>query len=82
MVDLQYLDPLKHPVFLPDHCFTQEWIRTVNLTGAGSGYLGGQQTVDVTTNPFQLHKQQRFRTSGGLKAFTVTARGGYTVFQQ
>ena len=53
---------------------------TVNLTGAGSGYLGGQQTVDVTTNPFQLAQATAvLDTSGGLKTFTVTTRGsGYT----
>ena len=54
---------------------------TVNLTGAGSGYLGGQQTVDVTTNPFQVAQATAvLGTSGGLKTFTVTTRGsGYTV---
>ena len=53
---------------------------TVNLTGAGSGYLSGQQTVDVTTNPFQTAQATAvLGTSGGLKTFTVTTRGiGYT----
>ena len=54
---------------------------TVNLTGAGSGYLSGQQTVDVTTNPFQTAQATAvLGTSGGLKTFTVTTRGsGYTI---
>ena len=55
---------------------------TVNLTGAGSGYEGGQQTIQVTTNPFQVAQATAVLDSdGALKEFTLTNRGNnnYTV---
>ena len=57
---------------------------TVNLTGAGTGYVGGQQPIEVSTNPFQgATATATLGSTGTLKAFTLTNRGsGYTVNPQ
>ena len=54
---------------------------TVTLTGEGSGYTGGAQPVEVTTNPFQLATATAtLGTTGALKEFTLTNRGSlYTI---
>ena len=55
---------------------------TVNLTSAGTGYQGGQQSIQVTTNPFQVATAVAvLNTTGALKEFTLTNRGNnnYTV---
>jgi len=56
-------------------------IGTVNLDSAGTGYPGGAQQVDVTSNPFQVATASvTLNASGGLKTVTLTNRGGsYTV---
>ena len=49
---------------------------TVNLTNAGTGYVGGLQPIEVTTNPFQLATATCvLETDGALKSFALTARG-------
>ena len=51
-------------------------IGTVNLTNAGTGYVGGVQPIEVTTNPFQLATATcTLSATGTLKEFTLTARG-------
>ena len=54
---------------------------TVNLTGEGSGYTGGAQPVEVTTNPFQIATATAtLGSTGALKEFTLTNRGNlYTI---
>ena len=54
---------------------------TVNITGEGSGYVGGSQPIQVTTNPFQLAQATAvLATDGSLKEFTITNRGSnYTI---
>ena len=54
---------------------------TVTLTGEGSGYTGGAQPVEVTTNPFQLATATAtLGATGALKEFTLTNRGSlYTI---
>jgi hypothetical protein len=54
---------------------------TVNITGEGSGYVGGSQPIQVTTNPFQIAQATAvLATDGALKEFTITNRGSnYTV---
>ena len=54
---------------------------TVNITGEGSGYVGGSQPVDVTSNPFQLATATAtLDTNGALKEITLTSRGSnYTI---
>ena len=55
-------------------------IGTVNIDGAGTGYVGGQQPVEVKTNPFQVATATAtLETSGSLKNVVITTRGeGYT----
>ena len=49
---------------------------TVTLTNAGTGYVGGVQPIEVTTNPFQLATATcTLSTDGALKEFTLTSRG-------
>ena len=49
---------------------------TVNLDSAGTGYVGGSQTVTVTSNPFQAATATAtIATTGAIKKFTVTNRG-------
>ena len=49
---------------------------TVSLDAAGTGYVGGQQPVSVTTNPFQLATATcTLNSEGGLKSLTLTNRG-------
>ena len=54
---------------------------TVNLTGEGSGYTGGAQPVEATTNPYQIATATAtLATTGALKSVAVTPRGGlYTI---
>ena len=54
---------------------------TVNLTGEGTGYVGGQQSITVTTNPFQIATATAtLDTTGDLKVITLTNRGSnYTL---
>ena len=54
---------------------------TVNLTGEGSGYTGGAQPVEVTTNPFQIATATcTLTTTGALKEITLSNRGNlYTI---
>ena len=56
-------------------------IGTVSIQSAGSGYPGGAQQVDVTSNPFQIATATcTLNAEGGLKTVTLTNRGGsYTV---
>ena len=55
-------------------------IGSVNIVAAGSGYVGGQQAVEVTTEPFQkATATSTLETLGGVKTVTLTNRGsGYT----
>ena len=49
---------------------------TINITGEGTGYVGGQQPIDVTSNPFQLATATAvLDTNGALKSFTLSNRG-------
>ena len=54
---------------------------TVNITGEGTGYVGGSQPIQVTTNPFQLATATAvLSTDGALKSFALTNRGtNYTI---
>ena len=54
---------------------------SVNITGEGSGYVGGSQPIDVTSNPFQIATATAvLDTNGALKSFTLTNRGSnYTI---
>jgi len=54
---------------------------TINITGEGTGYVGGAQPVDVTSNPFQIATATAvLDTNGALKEFTLTNRGSnYTI---
>ena len=56
-------------------------IGTVNIDGAGTGYVGGQQPVSVTTNPFQVATATvTLEAEGSIKRVTMTTRGsGYTL---
>ena len=56
-------------------------IGSVTVTNEGSGYVGGQQPIDVTTNPFQVATATGVLASTGtLKEFTLTNRGSnYTI---
>jgi len=56
-------------------------IGTVNIVAAGSGYVGGQQAVEVTTEPFQkATATATLETLGGVKTVSLTNRGsGYTL---
>ena len=55
-------------------------IGSVNITGAGTGYVGGQQPVEVITEPFQKATATAvLETTGSIKSITMTNRGeGYT----
>ena len=49
---------------------------TLSLDGAGSGYVGGQHTVPVTSEPFQQATASAvIATSGSIKQFNITNRG-------
>ena len=54
---------------------------TLNLTGAGTGYVGGQQPIEVTSNPFQLATATcTLNATGTLKTVNLTNRGtNYTI---
>ena len=54
---------------------------TINLVGAGTGYEGGAQQVNASSNPFQLATATcTLNTTGTLKSVTITARGrDYTI---
>ena len=56
-------------------------IGTVNITGAGTGYVGGSQPTSVSTNPFLVATaSSTLASSGTVKLITLTTRGeGYTV---
>ena len=56
-------------------------IGSVTVVNEGSGYVGGQQPIDVTTNPFQVATATAvLATTGTLKEFTLTNRGSnYTI---
>ena len=56
-------------------------IGTINLTGAGTGYVGGVQPVSATTNPYQIATATcTLASTGILKEFTITSRGSrYTL---
>ena len=48
-------------------------IGTVTINGAGTGYVGGQQPVEVTTNPFQVGTATAvLDTTGSIKTVTMT----------
>ena len=53
---------------------------TVNITGAGTGYTGGVQPTNVTSDPFQKATiSNTIKTTGGVKRVNLTNRGsGYT----
>ena len=49
---------------------------TVNLTGEGSGYVGGSQPIEATTNPFQAATASCvLDANGAIRDFTLTNRG-------
>ena len=54
---------------------------TLNLTGPGTGYAGGQQPIAVTSNPFQAATATcTLNATGQLKTVNLTNRGtNYTV---
>jgi len=54
---------------------------TISLVGAGTGYEGGAQQVNASSNPFQLATATcTLNTEGTLKTVTITARGrDYTI---
>ena len=54
---------------------------SLNLTGAGTGYAGGQQPIAVTSNPFQAATATcTLNATGELKTVNLTNRGtDYTV---
>ena len=55
-------------------------IGSVNITGAGTGYVGGQQPVEVITEPFQKATATAvLDATGAVKSITISNRGeGYT----
>ena len=55
-------------------------IGSVNITGAGTGYVGGSQPTQVFSNPFQIATASTtLATTGTLKTVTMSTRGsGYT----
>ena len=56
-------------------------IGSVTLTGAGTGYTGGAQPTDVTSDPFlKATVNATIETTGSIKRFVLTNTGsGYTV---
>ena len=55
-------------------------IGSVNITGAGTGYVGGSQPTSVFSNPFEIATASTtLATTGTLKSVTLSTRGsGYT----
>ena len=55
---------------------------TVSLDSAGTGYVGGSQTVQVTSAPnTAATATATIATTGAIKKFTVTARGNMSYTQ-